>query len=116
MNLKKAYRTLIIAASAAGKIVSKSGALEVKFYTKNSVGTGAQANNPHLQEMPDPISKVSWDNYVTMNPSDMEGKYETRNCSSYSCRYGNCYGKWLYHGTASCCGSRSKARNYWYQP
>jgi len=66
------------AASAAGKIVSKSGALEVKFYTKNSVGTGAQANNPHLQEMPDPISKVSWDNYVTMNPSDMEGKYETR--------------------------------------
>ena len=66
------------AATAAGKIKTKAGEIEVKFYTKNSVGNGAQANNPHLQEMPDPISKVSWDNYVTMNPSDMEGKYEAR--------------------------------------
>jgi MoCo/4Fe-4S cofactor protein with predicted Tat translocation signal len=65
-------------ANAAGFLNSKSAELEVKFYTKHSVGNGAQANNPHLQEMPDPISKVSWDNYVTMNPSDMEGKYEAR--------------------------------------
>ncbi len=65
-------------AKAASNIKAKSGETEVKFYIKGSVGNGSQANNPHLQELPDPISKVSWDNYVTMNPSDMEGKYETR--------------------------------------
>mgnify|MGYP000625066015 CR=1 FL=1 len=64
--------------AAAGNIKSTTGEWEVKFYAKQSIGNGAQANNPHLQEMPDPISKVSWDNYVTMNPSDMEGKYEIR--------------------------------------
>lgn len=66
------------ASAAASKIKATPGEVEVKFYTKNAMGNGSQANNPHLQEMPDPISKVSWDNYVTMNPSDMEGKYEAR--------------------------------------
>jgi molybdopterin-containing oxidoreductase family iron-sulfur binding subunit len=31
-----------------------------------------QANNPWLQELPDPITKVTWDNYITMNPVEME--------------------------------------------
>ena len=30
------------------------------------MGDGTQANNPWLQEMPDPISKVTWDNYVAV--------------------------------------------------
>jgi len=30
-----------------------------------------------LQEMPDPVTKVTWDNYITMNPVEMEGKYAT---------------------------------------
>lgn len=66
------------ASAAAGKIKAASGAWEVQFYFPNGVGDGTQANNPHLQELPDPITKISWDNYVTMAPSDMEGKYETR--------------------------------------
>ncbi|GFR91470.1 quinol:cytochrome c oxidoreductase iron-sulfur protein, partial [Elysia marginata] len=31
------------------------------------------ANNPWLQEFPDPITRVSWDNYLTVSRSDAEG-------------------------------------------
>jgi MoCo/4Fe-4S cofactor protein with predicted Tat translocation signal len=48
----------------------KGGKYEVSIYTKISMGSGNQANNPWLQEMPDPISKITWDNYVTMHPLD----------------------------------------------
>ena len=39
------------------------------LYTKPSMGTGLQSNNPWLQELPDPISKTTWDNYLTVSPS-----------------------------------------------
>ena len=38
--------------------------LEVIFYEKVGIGDGKLANNPFLQEMPDPISKATWDNYI----------------------------------------------------
>jgi len=61
---------------AAKDIASiKGGELEIQLYTKTSIGDGTQAGNPWLQEMPDSITKVTWDNYLTMNPSDMKGKY-----------------------------------------
>ncbi|HPH84933.1 MAG TPA: TAT-variant-translocated molybdopterin oxidoreductase [Ferruginibacter sp.] len=54
---------------AAGKIAAvKAGAMEVVLYEKISMGNGNQANNPWLQELPDPISKVTWDNYAMMSP------------------------------------------------
>jgi len=40
---------------------------EIILYTKPSMGIGVQAGNPWLQEMADPISKITWDNYITMN-------------------------------------------------
>ncbi|MEO5647394.1 MAG: 4Fe-4S dicluster domain-containing protein, partial [Chitinophagaceae bacterium] len=46
----------------------KSGDVEVVFYQKVSMGTGKQANNPWLQELPDPITKATWDNYVMISP------------------------------------------------
>ena len=46
----------------------KSGATEIFLYEKISVGNGNQANNPWLQELPDPVSKVTWDNYAMMSP------------------------------------------------
>jgi molybdopterin-containing oxidoreductase family iron-sulfur binding subunit len=49
----------------------KGGALEVVLYQKAGIGIGLQANNPWLQELPDPMSKVTWDNYITMNPVEM---------------------------------------------
>ncbi len=54
-------------AEAATKIAAiKGGATEVVLYQKISMGNGSQANNPWLQELPDPISKVTWDNYAMM--------------------------------------------------
>ena len=33
------------------------------------MGQGVYSNNPWLQELPDVISKVTWDNYLTISPS-----------------------------------------------
>ncbi len=38
------------------------------LYSKTSMGDGYQSNNPWLQELPDPVTKVTWDNYLTINP------------------------------------------------
>lgn len=58
--------------SAASKVVaSKGGDFELALYIKEGMGDGQQANNPWLQEFPDPISRVSWDNYATMSPKQM---------------------------------------------
>jgi MoCo/4Fe-4S cofactor protein with predicted Tat translocation signal len=42
--------------------------IELALYEKAAIGDGSMANNPWLQEVPDPISKACWDNYITMNP------------------------------------------------
>ena len=46
--------------------------LELMLYTKTGMGDGQQANNPWLQEFPDPITRTSWDNYVTVSKADAE--------------------------------------------
>ena len=60
------------ALSKAKGMLPKAGDLEVVLYQKAAIGTGDQAGNPWLQEMPDPISKVTWDNYITMSPEEMK--------------------------------------------
>lgn len=40
------------------------------LYSKTGIGDGSQSSNPWLQEFPDPITRVSWDNYLTMSASD----------------------------------------------
>ncbi|ASE63406.1 TAT-variant-translocated molybdopterin oxidoreductase [Chryseobacterium indologenes] len=50
----------------------KASELELVLYTKTSMGDGTQANNPWLQELPDPITRMSWDNYLTISPKDAE--------------------------------------------
>ncbi len=60
--------------SAKEKASSASGT-EIAFYQKPSMGDGQLANNPWLQEMPDPITTVTWDNYATMSPEDMGSSY-----------------------------------------
>ena len=57
-------------AIATSKIATvKQGEYEVVLYQKIGMGTGSQANNPWLQELPDPITKVTWDNYAMVAPS-----------------------------------------------
>ena len=59
------------AASAALAVKAPQG-YEVVLYEKVGMGWGNHANNPILQELPDPISRVTWDNYITMAPADMD--------------------------------------------
>lgn len=58
--------------AAAAATSAKGGAMEIFVYEKISLGNGNYSNNPWLMELPDPISKVTWDNYITMSPADVQ--------------------------------------------
>ena len=49
---------------------ASSEGMSLVLYTKTGMGDGKQANNPWLQEFPDPITRVSWDNYLTISLND----------------------------------------------
>ncbi|TVZ21233.1 quinol:cytochrome c oxidoreductase iron-sulfur protein precursor [Dokdonia sp. Hel_I_63] len=51
-----------------------TGDFELTLYTMTSMGDGTQANNPWLQEMPDPLTRCTWDNYLTMSEADAKEK------------------------------------------
>lgn len=46
--------------------------MELLVYAGIALGSGKYANNPWLQELPDPVSKISWDNFVSLSPADAE--------------------------------------------
>lgn len=48
---------------------SKESFVLLSLYEKISMGDGRSANNAWLQEMPDPITAISWDNYLNVSPS-----------------------------------------------
>ena len=58
--------------AAASAVASnyKSAGFELVIYESGNLGNGSQANNPLLQELPDPITKAVWDHYVTVAPKD----------------------------------------------
>jgi molybdopterin-containing oxidoreductase family iron-sulfur binding subunit len=64
VSVDAAVRSLANAASGDG--------MELVLYSKVGMGDGQQASNPWLQEFPDPITRVSWDNYVTVSKKDAE--------------------------------------------
>ena len=47
--------------------VDKEKGMSLILYSKSAKTSGQQANNPWLQEFPDPITRVSWDNYLTIS-------------------------------------------------
>ena len=51
---------------------AKGSDMELCLYSKVGMGDGQQANNPWLQEFPDPITRTSWDNYLTVSKSDAD--------------------------------------------
>lgn len=57
--------------SALAKAVgtSSSKALELVLFATANIGDGTFTNIPHLLELPDPVTKISWDNYFTFAPS-----------------------------------------------
>jgi len=84
-TLHDGYFTKSSSSLVSGKIVShdmisKAKSLSVDqekgmsliLYPKTGMGDGQQANNPWLQEFPDPITRVSWDNYLTVSKHDAD--------------------------------------------
>ena len=49
--------------------LGKADGIEFEMTEKISMGDGSQSNNPWLQELPDPLSRACWDNYLTMSAS-----------------------------------------------
>ncbi len=47
---------------------------ELVLFESIAIGNGKHANNPWLQELPDAISKVTWDNFIAVSPADADEK------------------------------------------
>ncbi|RZL13812.1 MAG: molybdopterin oxidoreductase, partial [Pedobacter sp.] len=62
--------------AVVASIVASSKALqkdiELHVYESVPMRDGKQANNAFLQELPDPVSKVTWDNYIALAPKQAE--------------------------------------------
>ncbi|MGE0772810.1 MAG: TAT-variant-translocated molybdopterin oxidoreductase [Cyclobacteriaceae bacterium] len=61
--------------AAAGQDISanykaSNTGFELVIYESYALGSGSQANNPLLQELPDPITKAVWDHYATISQRD----------------------------------------------
>lgn len=79
-----------VAAAAAKVTKPASSELEIAFYETVNVGAGQYAHNPWLQEMPDPVARTVWGNYLAipilwdggnewkafknLNPDEIKGK------------------------------------------
>ena len=77
INASSNNTTLSYVGGNASQAIAELGAfkpskLELMLYTTTAIGDGTQANNPWLQELPDPITRMSWDNYLTISPKDAE--------------------------------------------
>ncbi len=57
-----------------GREVTQPGSseLEISFYESVNVGGGQYAHNPWLQEMPNPITRTVWGNYLSI-PTEWDG-------------------------------------------
>jgi molybdopterin-containing oxidoreductase family iron-sulfur binding subunit len=57
-------------AAMAAIAAVKANGTELVIYEKVAIGRGGcWSNNPWLLEMPDPITKATWDNYVCVSPA-----------------------------------------------
>lgn len=71
MNGSTVARTLDSAAYSTVKsalAATDNKSLELVIYPTVHLGDGALANVSWLQELPDPVTKVVWDNYLTVSP------------------------------------------------
>ncbi|TVQ08154.1 MAG: 4Fe-4S dicluster domain-containing protein [Bacteroidetes bacterium] len=52
--------------------VTAAGDIQFMTHETVSMGDGSYANNPWLQELPDPVTKISWDNFAAVSPKFAE--------------------------------------------
>ena len=66
-DLNAVAQTIVNQSNALTAKDAEKGA-ELHLYQSVALRDGSYANNAWLQELPDPVSKVTWDNYVAINP------------------------------------------------
>jgi MoCo/4Fe-4S cofactor protein with predicted Tat translocation signal len=66
------YNSGDAAAAVAALSATKASPYELLLTMGVGIGDGTQANNPWLQELPDPVTRMSWDNYLSVSPKDAE--------------------------------------------
>ena len=52
---------------------SPEGTIEIDIYESINMGGGQYSNNPWLQEMPDPVNRCTWGNYLSI-PVSFDGR------------------------------------------
>jgi len=73
--------------SVTGQPTAPGSGQEVSFFETVNIGNGVYANNPWLQEVPDPVTRTVWGNYLSI-PVQWEGgnsytAYEGLNTEEY---------------------------------
>ena len=58
----------ILAAHREAQAERSRGGHEIRLYEKVGLRDGRHANNPWLQEFPDPVSRIAWGNYACIAP------------------------------------------------
>jgi Fe-S-cluster-containing dehydrogenase component/anaerobic selenocysteine-containing dehydrogenase len=64
---------------ASTESISGEGKIEIVLYETIALGEGRQANNPWLQELPDPVTRICWDNYASISPLQAR-EYDLHDC------------------------------------
>ena len=72
------------AAAVASHYKADNKGFELIAYESVGVGNGSQANNPLLQELPDPITKVVWDHPITISQRDAAAQGFTNDGESFT--------------------------------
>ena len=67
--------TNVPAAASAISTMKKGGTHELILYQQVGMGTGAQSNNPWLLELPDPITRATWDNVAQVSPNFIKEQF-----------------------------------------
>ncbi len=65
----KAAAQDIVEGSRRAQAGPRGGPYEVHLYESVALRDGRHANNPWLQELPDPVSKVTWGNFAAVAPA-----------------------------------------------
>ncbi len=67
--------TSLAAAAASVSSMKKGGGHELVLYQQVGLGIGAQSNNPWLLELPDPITRATWDNFAMVSPNFIKEQF-----------------------------------------
>jgi Fe-S-cluster-containing dehydrogenase component/anaerobic selenocysteine-containing dehydrogenase len=70
------------------KFAPSTSGTQLVLFMNNSIQDGRYANNPWLQELPDPLSSATWDNYLAIGPA-LAKKLSVENDNVVSIKSGN---------------------------